>query len=751
MPPLRRSPQSLLLVGLVGVVGVACVTGCGGSDATPAHPASPLPPPGPPAVPAAASPGARFDYPPTRREAVSETLFGTRVDDPYRWLEDGSSPEVQRWMTAQSDFARAKLAALPGRDAFARRLAELSYNPTHGIPRARGSRLFYLRKNAHAEKEALYWTDSARDGTPGPEKLLLDPNTWSQDGSVSLHEWSVSWDGGHVAYSVHANNADEGEMHVLDVDSGTTSDTDVIPHTKFSAPSWTAKGDAFVYTYVPVEDGGKPIPAARRTAFAEVRRHVLGTPADKDEVVYPKSGDETKLPDASYSEDGHWLIVELVTGANREDIYFRDLRTAASAHAPFVPLVTGRDAEFRVDAYRDHFYIQTNDGAAHGKLVVADPAHPQPDRWKTLIAERDDEILTDTGIVGGKLSITYRKDVASRLELHRLDGTLDTEIPLPGLGTTAALSGRQDATVGYYWYASYTFPQEIFRYDLKLKKASSYYRQKLPLTPEDYVAEEGFAPSKDGTKVPVFVVHRKDVQKSSGHPVRTILYGYGGFAVAQTPEFWGSIIPWLDSGGVFAFASLRGGSEYGEDWHRQGRRHDKQHVFDDAIGSAEWLIREGWTDPAHLAVRGASNGGLLVGALVTERPDLFAVGLCGVPLLDMLRFDRFGMGRFWVDEYGSPTRAEDFAALYAYSPYHHVTARTRYPALLMLSADSDDRVDPLHARKFAAAVQAGSSGGPVLLRIERSSGHGGADTVRSRVAERADEYAFALANMPANP
>ncbi len=221
---------------------------------------------------------------------------------------------------------------------------------------------------------------------------------------------------------------------------------------------------------------------------------MLGTPADKDEVVYPKSGDETKLPDASYSEDGHWLIVELVTGANREDIYFRDLRTAASAHAPFVPLVTGRDAEFRVDAYRDHFYIQTNDGAAHGKLVVADPAHPQPDRWKTLIAERDDEILTDTGIVGGKLSITYRKDVASRLELHRLDGTLDTEIPLPGLGTTAALSGRQDATVGYYWYASYTFPQEIFRYDLKLKKATSYYRQKLPLTPEDYVAEEGFAP-----------------------------------------------------------------------------------------------------------------------------------------------------------------------------------------------------------------------------------------------------------------
>ena len=682
---------------------------------------------------------------------MSDTIFGTKVDDPYRWLEDGSSPAVKSWMSAESDFAHARLAALPRREAFAARLNELLYSPTQGIPRRRGSRLFYARKEAHQEKDVVYWAELGADGLPKAEKVLLDPNTWSTDGSLSLHVWNVSWDGKKVVYDVHKNNADDAELHVLDVASGKKSEVDFVPDTKFSSPSWTATGDAFVYTRVPHQVNGKVLADDERQGYADIRKHVLGTPVSSDEVVREKDGDPTSAAGAVISDDGHWLLVYVEHGANRTDVYFRDLRGRKSAAGPgakLTPLVVGHEASYTVAAYHDRFYIQTNDGAPRGKIVVADPSSPDPAMWKPVIAERQDEILSDMSVVGGKLSVSYRKDVASRLELHRMDGSFEAEVHLPGLGTASALAARDDDPVGYYFYESYTYPYEIFRYDVRTQKQSSFYRHKLPLDPDDYVAEQTFAPSKDGTRVPLFVVHKKSVQKSSGRPLPTILYGYGGFDIAEMPTFVPAAIPWLDAGGVYAFANLRGGSEYGESWHVHGMRHEKQHVFDDAIGAAEHLIKEGFTDSAHLAARGGSNGGLLVGALLTERPDLFAVGLCGVPLLDMLRYDHFGQGKFWIDEYGTASKAEDFPFLYAYSPYHHVTPGTRYPALLLLSADSDDRVDPMHARKFAARMQAASSGGPVLLRIEKNAGHGGADTTRSRIAQVADQYAFALANMP---
>jgi prolyl oligopeptidase len=745
MPAAAMVPRSALLVSLLGAFSGAC----GGSDAAPA--AAPPVAPAVAVTPAPAPPPSRFDYPPARRDAVSETMFGTKVDDPYRWLEDGKSPEVKSWVDAESAYAHARLAALPRRDSFAARLNELLYAPAHGVPRHRGSRLFYSRKDAHQEKAVIYWAELGADGKPGAEKVLLDPNTWSADGSLSLHNWSVSWDGKKVAYDVHKNNADDAILEVLDVESGKKSEVDVIPDTKFVPPSWNARSDAFVYTRVPHEVNGKTIPEEERHGYAEIRMHVLGTPSAKDELVHEKTGDPSVFLGAYISEDGHWMFFIVDRGASKQDVYFRDLRTPASARAPFKPLVVGHEAFFNVEEYKDRFYVHTNDGAPHGKVVVADPASPDPASWKPLIPERRDQTLNETSIVGGKLSLSYLKDVVARVELHRLDGALEEEIELPGLGAAGALIGRQNDAVGYFFYESYTYPQEIFRYDVKAKKESSFFRQKLPLDPDAYVAEQGFAPSKDGTRVPVFVVHRKDVQKNSGRPLPTIQYGYGGFDAAETPAFRPSAIPWLDAGGVYAFTNLRGGSEYGEEWHVHGMRHEKQHVFDDAIGVAEWLIKEGWTDSAHLAALGGSNGGLLVGALVTERPDLFAVGLCAVPLLDMLRYDRFGAGKFWVDEYGSADKADDFPFLYAYSPYHHVKPGTRYPALLLLSADSDDRVDPLHARKFAARMQASSAGGPVLLRIEKNSGHGGADTTKSRIAQVADEYAFALANMPKTP
>jgi prolyl oligopeptidase len=472
MPATAMLPRSALVVCLVGLAGA-----CGGSDPAPAAapPATPVvtPPPPPPAA-------ARFAYPPTRRDAVSETIFGTKVDDPYRWLEDGKAPAVKSWVDSESDYAHARLATLPRREAFATRLNELLYAPSQGVPRHRGSRLFYTRKDAHQEKAVVYWTELGADGKPGAEKVLLDPNTWSSDGSLSLHNWNVSWDGKKVVYDVHKNNADDALFEVLDVASGKKSDIDVIKDVKFTPPSWTAKGDAFVYTRVPHEVNGKAIPEAERHGYAEIRRHVLGTPSASDELVHDKSGDPAVFPFSFVSEDGRWMFFILDRGASKEDVYFRDLRTAASARAPWKPLVVGHEAVFTLEAYKDRFYVFTNDGAPHGKVVLVDPASPDPASWKTLIPERREETLNEMSLVGGRLSLSYLKDVTARVELHRLDGALEEEIKLPGLGAAGSLIGRQNEPFGYFFYESYTYPYEIFRYDVKTKTESSFYRQKPP-------------------------------------------------------------------------------------------------------------------------------------------------------------------------------------------------------------------------------------------------------------------------------
>lgn len=694
---------------------------------------SSLPPGAASAAPAPSPPG-RPAYPPTRAVPVKYTLHGVEITDPYRWLEDGDSPEVKEWMKSQDAFTRAELSRLPERDAIAARLKQLFYIDAVSAPRHRKGRYFFSRRHATKEKSIVYW----KAGKGGEERALLDPNTWSDDGSVSLGGWDVSWDGRNVAYKVQKNNSDEATIHVMDVASGKRSEVDVIEGGKYAHASWTPSGDGFYYVWLPTDPS---IPVADRPGYAEVRFHKLGQDPRKDRVVRGKTGDPRTFLDASLSRDGRFLILTVSHGWTSADVYFRDLRKPGGQDVD-KPLAVGRDAHYSVEVYRDRFYVHTDEGAPHYRLFEVDPDSPERAAWKEIVPERADATLDSVSIVGGHLALSYLKDASSRVEVRSLDGKLVREVPLPGIGTVGGPSGLPDEDEAYFSFESFTSPQEIYATSIKTGETSLYARIDVPVDPSPFTVEQTFFPSKDGTKISMFIVRRKDMKKDGSS--RALLYGYGGFQISQTPSFTASMYPWLERGGVYAVANLRGGGEYGEAWHRDGMLLKKQNVFDDFIAAAEHLVREGYTRPERLVVQGGSNGGLLVGAALTQRPELFGAVLCGVPLLDMVRYHLFGSGKTWISEYGSADDPEQFKALHAYSPYHRVEPGTRYPAVLLLSADSDDRVDPMHARKFAAALQAASAGGPVLLRVERNAGHGGADLIKAAVEKGADQISFAL-------
>lgn len=672
-------------------------------------------------------------YPASRRVDQVDVLHGVPVADPYRWLEDGSSPEVRAWADAEDSLAREFLAKLPGRSAIEARVRELFYVESAGTPRHAAGRWFFPRRDAGKEKFTIYW----REGRHGEDRVLLDPSRWAADGSKSLGVWNVSHDGKTVAYTVKSNNSDEATLHVMDVATGVERAGDVIAGAKYAWPSWTPSGSGFYYSWVPTAEGIDP---AARPGYAEVRFHALGTDPKDDPVVHEKTGNAKAFLNAAVDRSGRWLIASIEHGWSRTDVFFQDLHAAKHV---WQSLVVGQDARYDVSVDGDRFFVLTNEGAPKSRVFRVDPLRPEREHWSEIVAERPDATLESMSIVGHRLSLAYLKDVASQLELRTEDGALVRAIELPGLGSASALSGDVDDDLAYYSFQSFTYPTEIFETSVRSGTTSTWYRVRVPADPAKYETEQLFATSRDGTRVPFFVIRARDFQRNGSAP--TMLYGYGGFQAAQTPYFASSIFPWLERGGVWVIANLRGGSEYGEEWHRGGMGRAKQNVFNDYFAVAQELIARGYTTPAHLAALGGSNGGLLVGAAVAQRPDLFGVALCAVPLLDMVRYERFGSGKTWSEEYGSADDADDFAALYAYSPYHHIEKGKKYPAVLLLSADSDDRVDPMHARKFAAELQWASSGGPVLLRIEKHAGHGGADLVRAAVERVADEYAFALA------
>ena len=673
------------------------------------------------------------DPPPTTRQDVSETIFGARVDDPYRWLEDVSSPQVQDWMHLQDAHARGVLAGLPGRDGLERRLKELLYSDAVHTPTVRGGRLFYERRRSDQEKAIVMW----RDGEAGPERVLIDPNTLSEDGSTSLGTVAPSWDGRKVAFSLRENNADEATLYVMEVDTGLRSAIDVIPGAKYAEPQWTPDGAGFYYTWLPT-DGS--IPVDKRPGFAEVRYHALGSAATADTLVYPRTDSPETFIAPSLSPDGRWLIVYIHHGWNASDVWLRDLSVEG---APFVPFAVGIEAHFDVTAWDGWVYVATDLDAPRWRVLRTRADALSRDAWEEIVPEAPDAVIDEVRVVGGHLVLRLMEAATSRLELRALDGTGARRVELPGMGSIDALKGEPDQGTAWMEYASFVTPPQVLRLDVASGGTSVWERTVLPVDPDLYAVDQVRYPSKDGTSITMFLVHRRDLPRDGSAPF--ILGGYGGFNISMVPRFMPSLMPWLEAGGGFAVPNLRGGGEYGEQWHQDGMGPRKQNVFDDFIGAAEWLVAQGYTRPDRLAIRGGSNGGLLVGAAMTQRPDLFRAVVCAVPLLDMVRYHLFGSGRTWVPEYGSAETQAGFEVLHAYSPYHHV-APGKYPALLMLSADSDDRVDPMHARKMVAAVQAATtSGEPVLLRVEANSGHAGADLVRQDVAMYTDSYAFLFA------
>lgn len=668
----------------------------------------------------------------TRKEEITEAIHGKTVSDPYRWLEDEHAPEVVAWMNAQDQSARRELAGLPHRAELEARIKQLFYFDSITAPIHRGGRYFYARKHADREKSVVYW----KQGEAGPEQVLFDPNTWSDDGSKGLHGWYPSYDGKLVAYQVSEHNSDETEMHILSVDQHQDL-PEVLGGTKYASASWAPDSSGFYYTYVPPVGG--EVSVAERPGFAELRFHRCGNDSASDLTVYGPTRDAKTFLGGGISRDGRWITAVIQHGWNSTDIYFRDAR---SATAPWQTLVAGVDANFNVEIWHDKFYIHTNDGAPRYRVLVADASVPTRSSWKQIVAQSD-STLESLSIVGGMLQLTYLKNASSALQLHSLDGTHVRDVVLPGVGTSAGISGEPDEDTGYFAFTSFTEPQVIYQTSIETGATSEWARVALPIDTSTMVTDQVFFSSKDGTTISMFIVRDRTVERNGRAP--TILYGYGGFNVSLTPGFSGSRIAWLERGGIYAIVNLRGGGEYGEDWHKAGMLLAKQNVFDDFAAAASYLIDNGWTSPRHLAAYGGSNGGLLVGAAITQHPERYRAAICAVPLLDMLRYQRFGSGQTWIPEYGSPDDPQQFATLYAYSPYRvAVDAGPRaYPAVLFDSADHDDRVDPMHARKMTAVLQAEqTSESPILLRIERNSGHGGADLVKSQVDRVVDQLAF---------
>ncbi|MCC6337586.1 MAG: S9 family peptidase [Myxococcales bacterium] len=669
--------------------------------------------------------------PPTRTQVIKDTIFGAAVEDPYRWLEDEKSPEVQAWMKAQDDFARAQLHKLPARDALLARYKELYYVESYGVPVKRGGRYFYTRTHKDKEKAIVYW----RQGAKGEEKVLLDPNTWSTDNTVSLGVWVPSWDGKKVVFAEKPNAADEATLYVLDVDSGKRSELDVIPGGKYASPSWAPDSKSFIYEWLPVDPS---IPTSERPGYCEVRLHQLGDDPKNDAQLHPKTGDPKTFIGGAVSRDGKFQFVHIMRGWNENDVFFKRV----GKDKDWQLLVKGKDAKYGVDVWKGVFYVFTDEGAPNKRVFKVDPNKPDRKSWKELIPEDKDAARASLTVVGGHLAIASLKKAVSAVELFTLDGKKVREVQLPGLGTSSNLVGLEDDDEAYFSYSSFVSPPQVFKTSVKSGKSELWAKVELPVDPSKFDVRQVTYESKDKTPITMFIVAAKDVKLTGDNPV--MLYGYGGFDISLTSAWSSFAIPWLEAGGVFAVPNLRGGGEYGKAWHDLGKQGKKQNVFDDFIAAAEYLVKEKWTQPKRLAIRGGSNGGLLVGAVMTQRPDLFGAVVCQVPLLDMVRYTRYGSGKTWISEYGDPELEPDFKTLLAYSPYHHVQSQVRYPPLLMMSADHDDRVDPFHARKFVAQIQRRSRDTPTLLRIEMHAGHGGADQVAKAIESSADLVAWLL-------
>jgi prolyl oligopeptidase len=671
-------------------------------------------------------------YPATRRDDVVDVLHRVPVPDPYRWLEDVDSPETASWVKRENRLTFAYLKRLPARERIRERLTKLWDYERFSLPVRRGGRCFLTHNTGLQNQSVLFRLDSL----DGEMHCLLDPNTLSKDGTVALSVWEPSEDGQLLAYGLSEAGSDWQTFHVRDVETGTDLSDD-LRWAKFSGASWTKDGQGFFYSRY---DEPKPGDELQDTNYYQkLYYHRLGTPQSEDPLIYERPDQKEWGFAGVVTDDGRYLVIYVWHGTERENgIFYRDLTVP---EAPVVELLNEFDAAYDVTGNTGSvFYLVTDLEASNQRVIAIDVQHPEREHWREVIPEASDAIES-ASFINGRFLVSYLHDAYNLAKVFREDGSPEREIPLPGLGAIMGFAGRQRDRDAFYMYSDFVTPGTVFRYDTETGDNTVFRRPQVGIDPDDYVTEQVFYHSKDGTRVPMFIVRRKDVQPSPDTPC--LLYGYGGFDAAMTPWYSSSVVVWLERGGVYALANIRGGGEYGTAWHDGGRKLQKQNCFDDFIAAAEWLIANGYTSTPKLAIGGASNGGLLTGACLTQRPDLFGAVWIDVGVLDMLRFDKFTIGWAWVSDYGSPDDPEAFKALLAYSPYHNLRPGTRYPATFITTADHDDRVLPAHSLKFAAALQAAQGGdAPTLVRIETRAGHGGGKPTDKEIAESADVWAF---------
>lgn len=678
----------------------------------------------------------KLTYPQTTRGDVAEMHFGERVADPYRWLENDvrTDPAVAAWVEQQNKVTQTYLAGLPQRDWFSQRIKALMDYERFGLPQKAGEYYFYMRNSGLQNQSQLF----VRKGLGGEPRLLLDPNGWAKDGATALADWEPSDNGKLLAYSIQDGGSDWRTIRLLDVATGKVL-SDEIQWAKFTGISWIGNS-GFLYSRFPEPEKGKEFQSLN--THQAVYFHKIGTPQSADQLVY-STPDRSKLGhSAEVTHDGRWMVITSSQGTDsRYEVHVKRLR-GGKWSAPET-LVQGLEHDWRlIDGMGDTLYFITNKDAPRLKVVKVDLSRGVANaQFGDLVPEREDT-LERAQIVGNRLILGYLKDAASRAEVLSLDGKPVREITLNAIGTASGFGGKPGDPETFYSFSSFNQPGAIYRFDSDTGQSTVFAQPKLTFNPEDYQVEQQFYSSKDGTRVPMFIVRKKSVA-AEGKPVPTLLYGYGGFDVALTPGFSAVRMAWLEAGGAFAMGNLRGGGEYGKAWHDAGRLANKQNVFDDFIAAGEYLIAQGVTPKGGLAVQGGSNGGLLVGAVVNQRPDLFAAGNAAVGVMDMLRFDQFTAGRYWVDDYGYPSKEADWRVLRAYSPYHNIRSGVEYPAMLVTTADTDDRVVPGHSFKYTAALQAANPGGkPHLIRIETRAGHGAGKPTDKVVAENSDILAF---------
>jgi prolyl oligopeptidase len=698
------------------------------------------------ALPAAANPGgaaidagaakpAPLAYPAAPRLDLVEDHFGAKVADPYRWLENDlrTDPAVADWVARENALTRRYIDGLPGRDALKNRMQALFAHGRYTVPRKAGGRYFYGYNKGLENQTPLY----VREGLNGRQRLLLDPNLWAKDGASALAEWMPSPDGRHLAYAVQEAGSDWRTLRLLDVDSGRVLDDD-IRWVKYSQIAWDGRSQGFFYSRFPAPQPGEAFRSANEGQ--QLYYHRIGTRQDQDQLIYA-TPDRPKLShQAQVTGDGRWLVISSFEGIDPR----REIHVAELTGGPVQPrlLVKGPTNDWRLIGSRGAtLYFITDRGAPHMQVVTLDARRPRA-RPNGLVAERR-ETLAGGSLVGDRLILAYMTDAQTVAELVELDGRKVGDVPLPGFGTAAGFGGRNGDPETFFSFSGFVTPPSIYRFDTATRQVELFAQPDLAFDPADYGVEQRLYPSKDGTMIPLTII-RKTALADRAIAAPTILYGYGGFNISLTPGYSATRMAWLEQGGVYAIANLRGGGEFGKAWHEAGRGANKQNVFDDFIAAAEYLKANGFTPADGLAIEGRSNGGLLVGAVVNQRPDLFAAALPAVGVMDMLRFDRFTAGRYWIDDYGSPDNPKDFPLLYGYSPYHNILPGRDYPAILVTTADTDDRVVPAHSFKYAAALQAADLGQrPRLLRVDTRAGHGAGKPTDKLIDEYADSYAFA--------